>query len=400
MKSTEVKAKGETLKLVEAVKKEIESPYDIDLAILQKMQGAFDTAGKKGQREAFKNKINKSFSNKQLHRLNEAVVKNADVLMPDNDPDFMCRTPNNKIFQELLLLEAKNCGMKAKFNAKRELQPLAVKDIPREILEHYYILSQKFYPEKESSDPLDTRISKSINFLLYAPLFRESEVGKKLDPLEAATVEHKLQDSKGEYIQSLVKGKISKELASLTPDGNVHKTLNGKKIPSEGHKNNQKDERFFLIKEAIGKLEKNKKVVVGNSQREKIKKYLSESLNKLSDLEITLKKTELVDTFYQELYKNQTKFSKFVNKLGLSKLYRISGKSLEKIGKVINKDNHLQSILKPEVQEQLNKIIKELHKSDKLLPSEVKKSKTTAKTKPPIPKKPEHLKRRHVMTSK
>ncbi|GAA5252720.1 hypothetical protein KNCP2_10080 [Candidatus Rickettsia kedanie] len=97
-------------------------------------------------------------------------MENANELMPDNDPNFVCHTPNHKVFQEILLLEAKCSGMKAKFNDKGELQSLDVKDITQEILDHYRILQEKFYHRRNSKDLIDSRIAQSINFLLYAPL--------------------------------------------------------------------------------------------------------------------------------------------------------------------------------------------------------------------------------------
>ena len=103
---------------------------------------------KQKQREAFISLLDKKLNKEQLHKLNQAIMENANELMPDNDPNFVCRTPNNKVFQEILLLEAKRSGMKAKFNDKGELQSLDVKDITQEILDHYRVLQEKFYPKE------------------------------------------------------------------------------------------------------------------------------------------------------------------------------------------------------------------------------------------------------------
>lgn len=112
------------------------------------MQQAFSTASKQKQREAFISLLDKKLNKEQLHKLNQAIMENANELMPDNDPNFVCRTPNNKVFQEILLLEAKRSGMKAKFNDKGELQSLDVKDITQEILYTIVFYKKNFIPKE------------------------------------------------------------------------------------------------------------------------------------------------------------------------------------------------------------------------------------------------------------
>ncbi|CAK6515128.1 MAG: Type I site-specific deoxyribonuclease [Rickettsia helvetica] len=161
----------EAKNLVNLVIKEIGNE-NFDFGVVQKMQQAFSTASKQKQREAFISFLDKKLNKEQLHKLNQAIMENANEFMPDNDPNFVCRTPNNKVFQEILLLEAKRSGMKAKFNAKGELQSLDIKDITQEILDHYRILQEKFYPKRDPKDLVDSRIAQSVNFLLYTPLFQ------------------------------------------------------------------------------------------------------------------------------------------------------------------------------------------------------------------------------------
>ena len=155
----------ETKNLANLVIQEI-GDENFDFGVLQKMQQAFSTESKQKQREAFISLLDKKLNKEQLHKLNQAIMENANELMPD------------KVFQEILLLEAKRSGMKAKFNDKGELQSLDVKDITQEILDHYRILQEKFYPKRDSKDLIDSRIAQNINFLLYAPLFRESDIYK------------------------------------------------------------------------------------------------------------------------------------------------------------------------------------------------------------------------------
>lgn len=135
-------------------------------------------------------------------------MEHAGELMPTNDPNFVCRTTDNKIWGELLLLEAKRHGMKAELNSKSELQPLNVKNIPQEILNHYFILKQKFYPQRDSKDSIDNRIAQSINFLLYAPLFRGTKEYEKLSDMDKLIAEGDIRSPNGGYVQNLVEKKI------------------------------------------------------------------------------------------------------------------------------------------------------------------------------------------------
>jgi len=346
-----------------------------NLDILEKMQQAFGSKPK--QREAFINLLDEKLDNKQLHKLNKAIVENANELMPKNDPNFVCRTTNNKIFQQLLLLEAKHCGMEAKFNSQEKLQSLTIEDIPQEILNHYSILKQKFYSQRESKDSLDNRIAQSINFLFYAPLFRESEIYEKLG-LESAKVEHELQNPNGNYAKNLTEEQITKHL----------------KENSENNKNEDKID--LVIEESIKKLEKSKKIIVKDQQREKIKNHIPQFLGKaLTRTPTGEEKKDLIDTIYQNLDKNQSRWSKLANYFGI-KSYSISKENLKKIGKLIsNKINNFQSPINSKILEQSTRIVEELNKlSNPTKPSEIKKSNIRTKTKPPILKKPEHLKKK------
>lgn len=307
-------------------------------------------------------------------------MENANELMPDNDPNFVCRTPNNKVFQEILLLEAKRSGMKAKFNDKGELQALDVKDITQEILDHYRILQEKFYSKRDSKDLIDSRIAQSINFILYAPLFRESDIYTKLG-LKSAEIEREIQDPNGKYAKQLVDVKIGTNINFNTKENLENKAHEGKETKISS-----------IIEKAITKLKKDKKVNIEDKRQGEIKRHLSKSLEGASDYILTFKKNDLVDVIYQGLDKGQTWWSKIVNYIGI-KSYSISKENLEKIGTIINremKNSHIP--LKIEVQEQLKQ---ELNRFNNLaLPLEAKKVQAKSK-KPPVPPKPEHLKKRN-----
>ncbi|WP_341786825.1 DUF5410 domain-containing protein [Rickettsia endosymbiont of Cantharis rufa] len=372
----------ETKKLANLVIKEMGSE-NFDFDVLQKIQQTFSTTSKQKQREAFISFLDKKLNKEQLHKLNQTIMENANELMPDNDPNFVCRTPDNKVFQEILLLEAKHSGMKAKFNAKGELQPLDVKDITQEILDHYRILQEKFYPKRDYKDLVDSRIAQSINFLLYAPLFRESEIYAKLG-LKSAEIEQKIQDPNGKYVKQLVDAKIG-----TSTHFNIKKKL-------ENKANEKKDTKISsIIEKAITTLEKDKKVNIEDKRRGEIKRYLSKSLEGASDYILTFKKNDLVDVIYQGLHKRQTWWSKIVNYIGV-KSYFISKENLKKIGKTINSEvKNSHTPLKIEVQEQLKQISKELNRlNSPELPSEIKKAQAKSK-KLPAPPKPEHLKKRN-----
>ncbi|AFB31866.1 MULTISPECIES: DUF5410 domain-containing protein [spotted fever group] len=372
----------ETKNLANLVIQEI-GDKNFDFGVLQKMQQAFSTASKQKQREAFISLLDKKLNKEQLHKLNQAIMENANELMPDNDPNFVCRTPNNKVFQEILLLEAKRSGMKAKFNDKGELQSLDVKDITQGILDHYRILQEKFYPKRDSKDLIDSRIAQSINFLLYAPLFRESDIYTKLG-LKSAEIEREIQDPNGKYAKQLVDAKIGTNINFNAKENLENKAHEGKETKISS-----------IIEKAITKLEKDKKVNIEDKRQGEIKRHLSKSLEGASDYILTFKKNDLVDVIYQGLDKRQTWWSKIVNYIGI-KSYSISKENLEKIGTIINSEmKNSHTPLKIEVQEQLEQISKELNRlNNPALPSEAKKAQAKSK-KPPVPPKLEHLKKRN-----
>ena len=73
----------ETKNLANLVIQEI-GDENFDFGVLQKMQQAFSTASKQKQREAFISLLDKKLNKEQLHKLNQAIMENANELMPDN----------------------------------------------------------------------------------------------------------------------------------------------------------------------------------------------------------------------------------------------------------------------------------------------------------------------------
>ncbi|MGX6960447.1 MAG: DUF5410 family protein [Rickettsia endosymbiont of Pentastiridius leporinus] len=199
-----------------------------------------------------------------------------------------------------------------------------------------------------------------FSFLLYAPLFRESENYGKLG-LKAANIEREIQNLDGKYIKSLKEEKIAESFDFKEPKHHENNSSQhaGKK---------DKIGKPSIIDDAIEKLEKRKGLIIKENQRAKIKRSLSKLENVSYD-------KGLVDILHQELYKRQSKWSKLANYIGI-KTYRISRGNLEKIGKAINsKTKHLPSHLPPEIRQQLAKITEEFNSiENKTKPSEVKKA--------------------------
>ncbi|WP_341794250.1 DUF5410 family protein [Rickettsia endosymbiont of Rhinocyllus conicus] len=389
--------------LADLVIEELENE-NFDLKVLEKIQQAFSTASKQKQREAFISIINTNLKNNQLHKLNRAVMEHASELMPVNDPNFVCRTTDNKIWGELLLLEAKRHGMKAELNSKSELQPLNIKNIPQEILNHYFVLKQKFYPQRDSKDSIDSRIAQSINFLLYAPLFREIKEYEKLSDMDKLIAESDIRNPNGKYVQNLVEKKLA---AYIEKHSNTQEKY-------ENKKNEEKEaEISSIIETSIGKLEQNKKIAIEGQQREKIKRRISRFLEEFSIELLTSNKKKLVDIIHQELYQKRSVWSKIVNYCGI-KYYKISKENLKNIKEVIG-SKICYFTMKPEVRKQLEQLSKQLHKSgavissvdkDKqknlkelkenfkelkklknpVLPSKIKQTKSKTKANPPLPK--------------
>ncbi|AFC71357.1 DUF5410 family protein [Rickettsia australis] len=149
---------------------------NFDLRILQKMQQAFSIASKQKQRKAFISFLDKELNQEQLHKLSQAIMENANELMPDDDPNFVCRTPNNKVFQEILLLEAKGNNFAVEVDKKGTLKI----NFPSKLLELYKLLVDNFYLKNFEKEELQKK--------LYQELFPDCQI-----PFEALIEKEELQ---------------------------------------------------------------------------------------------------------------------------------------------------------------------------------------------------------------
>nr|WP_253307770.1 DUF5410 family protein [Rickettsia endosymbiont of Ceutorhynchus assimilis] len=280
---------------------------------LIKLKNTFGVKAK--ERKVFIEVLTANLSDDALHKLNHAVMVNAATLASNNDPNFVCRTPDTKIFQELLAFEAMRSGMKAKFDAKGNLEPLKPEDIPSAILDHYATLQKKFYNKRDSKDSLDSRIAQSINFILYAPIVREDEAYKKLDLSEAAQIEGEIAEPKGKYTKQLIESEVSKKAVRQTNE-----------------QMNIKEDS--IIDKSIKKLKAENEIFIDDKQRKKIINNLSSLLENISSNNLEKNKAELINKISQELNNKKTFFTKIANFIGI-KRYKISTKSLKEIGKEI-----------------------------------------------------------------
>ena len=137
---------------------------NFDFGILQKMQQAFSIASKQKQRKAFISFLDKELNKEQLHKLSQAIMENADELMPDDDPNFVCRTPNNKVFQEILLLQAERNNFAVEVDKKGTLKI----NFPSKILELYKLLVDNFYLKNFEREELQKK--------LYQELFHDCQI--------------------------------------------------------------------------------------------------------------------------------------------------------------------------------------------------------------------------------
>ncbi|KIJ88318.1 DUF5410 family protein [Rickettsia asembonensis] len=152
---------------------------NFDFGILQKMQQAFSIASKQKQRKAFISFLDKELNKEQLHKISQAIMENADELMPDDDPNFVCRTPNNKVFQEILLLQAERNNFAVEVDKKGTLKI----NFPSKILELYKLLVDNFYLKNFEKEELQKKLYQELFHDCQIPfeeLIEKEELQKKL----------------------------------------------------------------------------------------------------------------------------------------------------------------------------------------------------------------------------
>lgn len=98
--------------------------------------------------KAFVAALDEMLDDQSLHALNSAIMKNA-ITLNSESPNFLCRSSNEKIFADLLQLEAKRHKMQIKFDDNGNMKPLEPKDIPDAILDHYTTLQKHFYKDSQ-----------------------------------------------------------------------------------------------------------------------------------------------------------------------------------------------------------------------------------------------------------
>ncbi|GAA5252721.1 DUF5410 family protein [Candidatus Rickettsia kedanie] len=248
---------------------------NFDLGILQKMQQAFSIASKQKQRKTFISLLDTGLNPEQLHKLGQAIMKNADELMPDDDPNFVCRTPNNKVFQEILFLVAKRHNFAVEVDKKGILKI----NCPSKLLELYKLLVDNFYLKNFEKAELQKKIyqelcpdyqisfealiegvsffenfiaclkefyiknslARSIMFLFVSEYIRESIVSEELleldifkklfedkmslygtsDDFKLSVVQRVLNDKNGVYISNLTSSNILELVNHAQPDDEI-----------------------------------------------------------------------------------------------------------------------------------------------------------------------------------
>ncbi|HJD66947.1 MAG TPA: DUF5410 domain-containing protein [Rickettsia endosymbiont of Bembidion lapponicum] len=153
---------------------------------LQDLKGLSDSFASntyKEERIQFVKDLKENLTPDALHKLNSAIMKNADEITVDGkDPNLVYRTSGDTIYKELLQAEAEKTGMKVDFG---ENNKIILSKLSPAIEDHYATLSEKggFYDKRANlskGDSIESRIAKSVGFLIDSPLAKESEQHKKL----------------------------------------------------------------------------------------------------------------------------------------------------------------------------------------------------------------------------
>lgn len=159
----------------------------------------------KKKQDQFIIKLDEALNNKQLHQLNTVIMQSMHNLLPQEDKICLLRENENKIFQDLLLLEAKRHNMIVHL-PKSNNDKLVAPQIPDMIFNLYETLKETFYNQenRQSDKPLDQRIAESIHWLFVNPLILEQSA-LALDP----TVQQMLK-CPGEYTHLLCNNILDK----------------------------------------------------------------------------------------------------------------------------------------------------------------------------------------------
>lgn len=206
-----------------------------DIEDLKVMGQYFSNSNTKEIREIFVKAVGKYLNNEQIHSLNGVIINNANTLAsplaspPDTTLTF--RTADEKIFQELLLLEATLTGSKYQDRTVKLSPPMQ---------KHYEALKDSFYTKRGVPiEKQDEKITNSANFLF----------GMGLQEQKFSDIKNSRVPNQNENIVGLIIKEVVEETSKL------------------------------IIKKTQEKCDKDK---MNNARKEELSGVLSESLKGLS----------------------------------------------------------------------------------------------------------------------
>ncbi|MGL4226034.1 MAG: DUF5410 family protein [Rickettsia sp.] len=379
-----------TYKLIERIVQKETSKEDI--IVLRNAFGS-DRLG----RDAFTSALNELLDDQELHALNSTIMKNA-IMLNEESPNLLCRQDNEKVFADLLVMEAKRTNMTIRFDDDNNMLPLTPEDIPPAILDHYATLQKSFYNDpkiqehNKTNNSTDVLISQSINFLLYAPILRNSETYHSWPDDLKLKNEVNLQRIDGQYITKLSDAGI----ASYSASANYEPTTLNQDIQNTKSVKDKINDIITLygsdlkitpdtiILEAIEQFESNSKVHFTDAVRDKVHNTLSKSvqggleekINKDPYPKLVINREIIRDTISSEL--GQIKRNKILNKFAHFNEENLSILGSQVIDKIVGDKKqsnqghslHQKDIIDPKLHVDFSEIMKELAKQPNLSQAE------------------------------
>ncbi|XVN42976.1 MAG: DUF5410 family protein [Candidatus Rickettsia vulgarisii] len=317
----------------------------------------FSLASAKEVRDDLVESLGKNLSKEALHKLNSAIMESADILLPKNDNKFLCRTTGAKFFKDLLVLEAKNSGMKVEFGNNGQVVNTT---IPPEILDHYATLKENFYKKRGvSENDLNQNMAESMAFILVDPIAKETGYYKNQQSSYQIMINSNIINSKGEVVSNLVKSNIAEKAKHQNKN-----IIDKYDIPlQEIKEQNSKVSVAImdsiapalskrLVNQALDQLKDNN-IIIDDKEKSKIQGVLSDSIKKVPAQFLLNQPEDLVEQISKHLIKGQTTGSQIKNVVGINKKYSVSTSRLNEIGKEIGKafSNNPESISQTLIQQ-------------------------------------------------